>query len=115
MADDNNFFEKIIELGIGISVAQQMPNFLAQCMPGNQQNAPVTPPQATAQPQYYLVVDNAQAGPFGESDLLLMAKNNLIKTDTLVWKTGMAKWLPASQVPEVNKLFILAKFNQYEK
>jgi methylmalonyl-CoA mutase N-terminal domain/subunit len=109
MADDNNFLEKIMELGIGISVAQQMPNFLSQCMPNNQQASQTTPPQVPVETAYYLVVDNAQAGPFKENDLLLMIKNDLIKPETLVWKTGMAKWMPASQVPEVNKLFLISK------
>lgn len=109
MADDSNFLEKIMELGIGISVANQMPNLLSQCMPGNPKNTQTVPPQIPTEAQYYIVVDNAQAGPFKESDLLLMAKNNLIKSDTLVWKTGMLKWLPASQIPEVNRIFIMAK------
>lgn len=109
MADDSNFLEKIMELGIGISVARQMPNLLSQCMPGNPQNSQTVPPQVPAEAQYFLVVDNAQAGPFKECDLLMMAKNNLIKADTLVWKTGMPKWLPANQVPEVNKLLLLSK------
>lgn len=109
MAEDSNFLEKIMELGIGISVAQQMPNFMAQCMPNNQQAAQTAPPQIPIETTYYLVVDNAQAGPFKESDLLLMIKNNLMTADTLVWKNGMPKWMPASQVPEVNKLFLLSK------
>lgn len=109
MTEDNNFLEKIMELGIGISVAQQMPNFLSQCMPNTQQAAQTKPPQVPMETLYYLVVDNAQAGPFKESDMLLMIKNGLIKNDTLVWKTGMPKWMPASQIPDVNKLFMLSK------
>lgn len=109
MADDNNFFEKIMELGIGISVAQQMPNFLSQCMPNNQHSSSKTPPQVPSETAYYLVVDNAQAGPFKEDDLLIMIKNDLIRPETLVWKTGMAKWMCASQIPEVNKLFLMSK------
>lgn len=111
MAEDTNFFERIMELGIGISVARQMPDLLTQCMTGNQQTARTTPPQVPAETAYYLVIDNAQAGPFKESDLLLMIRNNLIEKNTLVWKTGMPKWVPASQVPDINKLFLLSKFN----
>lgn len=109
MAEDSNFLEKIMELGIGISVAQQMPNFISQCIPNKEQVAQAVPPQVPTETAYYLVVDNAQAGPFKESELLIMIKNNLIKADTLVWKTGLPKWMPASQIPEVNKLFILSK------
>lgn len=109
---DNDFFEKIMELGIGISVARQMPNFLSQCLPESNMNGQPTPPQVTADTSYFLVVDNVQAGPFKESDLLLMAKNNLISSDTLVWKSGMPDWLPACHVPEINKLLILSKIAQ---
>ena len=108
MTNDSNFLERVMELGIGISVAQQMPNLLSQCMPGSQHNAQTIPPQVPIETQYYIVVNNAQAGPFTEADLLLMVKNNLIKADTLIWKAGMSKWLPANQVAEINKLFILS-------
>ena len=106
MADDSNFFERIMELGIGMSMARQMPDMFSQCMGPSQQ---ATPPQIPVETQYYLVVDNAQAGPFKESELQLMAKNNLSRPETLVWKAGMAKWTPASQVPEINKMLLLAK------
>lgn len=38
-----------------------------------------------------------------------MPMNDMLDEKTLVWKVGMANWLPALQVPDVYKLFILAK------
>lgn len=110
---DNNFFDKILELGIGMSMMKPMSEMISQSMQGIQgthaQNTPPAPPQIPAETLYYLVIDNAQAGPFNEEALTKIIRNNLIKPETLVWKSGMAKWMPASSVPEVNKIFLLSK------
>ena len=108
---EDNFLEKIMELGIGLSMARQMPDMISQSMQAAnpQMRGQQTPPQIPQETVWYLVIDNAQAGPFNEEALKQIIKNNLIKPDTLVWKTGMPKWMPASSVPEVNKLFLLAK------
>lgn len=108
---EDNFFEKIMELGIGLSVARQMPDMISQSMQAAhpQMRAQQTPPQIPQETLWYLVIDNAQAGPFNEGALKQIIQNNLIKPDTLVWKSGMRNWQPASSVPEVNKLFLLAK------
>lgn len=111
MSEDNNFLERIMELGIGISVARQMPDMLTRMMPGQNSFQPAgqAPPQIPSDAVYYMVVDNAQAGPFSDAQLQLMAKNGIITQDTLVWKAGMASWQKATTVPEVNKLLILSK------
>lgn len=108
---EDNFLEKILELGIGLSMARQMPDMITQSFQAaNPAAAPSpTPPQIPQETVWYLVVDNAQAGPFNEEALKQIIANNLIKPDTLVWKSGMPKWMPANSVPEVNKLFLLAK------
>lgn len=111
MADDNNnFFERIMELGIGINMAQRMPDMLSQCLPGGQQNVSQAPPHIPHEDNsFYVVVDNAQAGPFSTDDLLLLIRKNILLKDTLVWKKGMPQWTQASNVPELNKLFLLSK------
>jgi hypothetical protein len=113
MSEDRNLLERIMELGIGISVARQMPDMLSRVMPG--QNGPVpqggssqAPPPVPAGESFYLVVDNVQAGPFGEEHLEKMAKNGLLTRDTLVWKSGMTAWQKAGTVPEINKILILS-------
>lgn len=115
MDDSGKFLEKMMELGIGMSVIQQMPAMMEGMMPkpsspSTTQGSP--PPTQLTRTQYYMVVDNAQAGPFTEEELVKLIQNDLLRQDTLVWKTGMAAWTPAAQVPEVNKLFILTKLNQ---
>lgn len=111
MDDSSNFFEKMMELGIGMSVLQQMPKMMEGVMP-NTAAAPqntVSPPPVQQESVYYLVVDKSQAGPFSQEDLVTLIKNSMLCPETLVWKAGMDNWKPAAQVPELNKLFILAK------
>lgn len=112
MEDTSNFLEKMMELGIGMSVLQQMPKMMEGVMPNitpASANA-ATPPPVQQQPEaVYFVVNNSQAGPFSQEDLIKLIQNDMLDEKTLVWKEGMANWLPAVQVPDVNKLFILAK------
>lgn len=111
MADDSgSFIEKMMELGIGMSMIQQMPAMINSVMPqGNAPEATPVPPPVKEQSQTYLAVDGTQAGPFSDDELVKLAQNELLASETLVWKPGMGAWTPAAQVPEVNKLFFLAK------
>jgi len=97
---------------------QQMPAMMNSVMPnvaGNQQTQQASqslqtpPPVGAGQAQVYIVVENTQAGPFTESELIKLIQNNLLTPETLVWKAGMTAWAAAGQVPDVNKLFILSK------
>ena len=109
MAEDSgSFIEKMMELGIGMSMIQQMPAMMNSVMPQTNIQG-TTPPPVQEQSQTYLAVDGTQAGPFSDEELVKLAQNTILTPETLVWKTGMSAWAPASQVPEVNKLFILAK------
>lgn len=59
---------------------------------------------AVAQP-YYAAINGAQAGPFDGAKLKEHATAGALKTDTLVWKTGMGAWTKAGEVPELAALF----------
>lgn len=115
MEDNKTFIEKMMELGIGMSMIQQMPAMIDGCMPKPMATSSqptgqyMAPPPITPPMSVYLAIDNTQAGPFGEDDLIKLIANNLLTSDTLVWKQGMSQWAKASQVPEVNRLFIMAK------
>ncbi|HEY5704620.1 MAG TPA: DUF4339 domain-containing protein, partial [Terrimicrobiaceae bacterium] len=47
---------------------------------------------------WYYVKDNAQAGPIDEVALGELARSGTITSETLVWKQGMANWVPYSSV-----------------
>lgn len=111
MAEDSgNLIEKMLELGIGMSMLQQMPSMINSVTP--QANVPAsapTPPPIRGQEQTYLAVDGTQAGPFSDNELEILVRQNILTSETLVWKAGMSDWKPATQVPEINKLFFLFK------
>ncbi len=105
--DSGDFIAKMMELGIGLSMVQQMPGlmngvFAASAAP----NKTVTPPPI--QPSgFYIAVDGKQAGPFTDDEMKRMVEGELVHNDTLVWKQGMPQWSKASEVPEVNKILLM--------
>src|SRR5437879_1322091 len=46
---------------------------------------------------WYYVDAGQQAGPISEDALATLAGSGKIQPDTLVWREGMASWLPYSQ------------------
>lgn len=50
---------------------------------------------------FYLNEKNEQKGPISPEELI----SNGVTKNTLVWKNGMAQWLPAGEVHELAKLF----------
>ena len=101
----------MMELGIGLSVIKQMPAMMEGMMPNPTDVASPgsMPPPVKPAAQVYLAIDNTQAGPFTEEELIKLIQDDLLKPDSLVWKPGMATWTPAAQVADMNKLFILSK------
>ncbi len=47
------------------------------------------------------MLNGAQAGPVTSDELNVLFTAGTLKGDTLVWRQGMAAWLPANQVPEL--------------
>jgi len=108
--DSGSFIERILELGIGMTMIRQMPDMLGNMVPPVSQPGSISvPPPIQEEKKTYLAVDNTQAGPFSDAELQKLIDNSLLTQETLVWKAGMSTWLPASQVPDVNKLFLLSK------
>ena len=50
---------------------------------------------------FYLNEKNEQKGPVSPEELI----SNGVTRNTLVWKNGMAQWLPAGEIHEIAKLF----------
>jgi membrane protease subunit (stomatin/prohibitin family) len=77
-------------MGAGFAMAQQM---------GASPGAP--PPAPPAAVQWYTSHGGQQAGPFNASGLMSLAQSGQLRTDTYVWRHGMAGWVPAGQVAEL--------------
>ncbi|MEW5724435.1 MAG: SPFH domain-containing protein [Thermodesulfobacteriota bacterium] len=93
-------------LGMGVAMGQQM----AQSMGGQPGVSPPGPapggPPPIPQPvQFFVVVGGQQTGPFDLNALGQQVRSGQITRDTLVWKQGLANWMPAGQVPELANLF----------
>ncbi|MFG1926095.1 SPFH domain-containing protein [Cryptosporangium sp. NPDC048952] len=84
-------------LGLGMAAGQRM----AQSLNPPAQAPAAGPPPLPAQAQWYLGVGGQQAGPYDEAALAAQVRSGSLTRSTLVWKTGMAQWVPAEQVPEL--------------
>jgi len=65
------------------------------------------PPPLTAQldVQFHMVVGGQQYGPYSLPVLAGFLTTGQLTPLSMVWRNGMASWLPASQVPELAMLF----------
>lgn len=90
--------------GIGMGMGLAMGGQMAQTLGVSQQGAggaSVPPPLPTAG-AFFVAIAGQQAGPFDLAALQAKAAAGQLKADTLVWKAGMAQWLPAGQVAELS-------------
>lgn len=66
---------------------------------------PVAPPPISQQQQtYFVYVNGQQLANQTAQTISTMLQQGTINAGTLVWKAGMANWLPLSQVPELATL-----------
>ena len=102
-----NTIEKLVHFGMTMAVAQQMVNTLnhsisKMIVPGVDNN-----PQLISHSEYYVVNNGLQVGPISETILEEMIITLKISRESLVWRPGMTGWTQASNVPEINKIFLL--------
>lgn len=98
-----------VGMGMGFVVAQQMGQAM-QPQAGNAApfaapapaHAPPPLPTAVA---FFVGVNGQQAGPFDLAALSAQAASGQFTPQSLVWRQGMANWLPAGQVAELAGLF----------
>lgn len=92
-------------MAVGGAVGQNMAGIMNNAMnpsPVSQNNA-TPPPIPTA--AYHIAVDGQATGPYDLRVLQQMAAIGQLKTDSLVWKTGMAAWTKAGETDELKRLF----------
>jgi membrane protease subunit (stomatin/prohibitin family) len=71
-----------------------------QVTPGNTQSPGGAPPPLPGAPQFYAAINGTQSGPYDVGALA-----GKITRGTLVWRQGMAGWVAADTVPELQGLF----------
>ncbi len=118
MSTDFSSIDKLMEFGLGISLAQQMVNTMNHAMnnvvvPGVNAgttgqvyvNQTAVPPKSEL--RWYSVIDNLQVGPLSDAEVKILVQRGRITENTLVWREGMTAWQLAQNVPEINKMIIL--------
>jgi membrane protease subunit (stomatin/prohibitin family) len=94
-----------VEMGMGFAMANQMGQMFNQQNTQNQQNQ--NPPPVPGVAQYFIAVNGQQQGPYSLQTLQQMIQQSSVSRDTLIWKQGMAAWIKATDVTEVNSFFSL--------
>jgi membrane protease subunit (stomatin/prohibitin family) len=98
-------------LGLGMAAGQAATNALrpgaapAAAPAAAPPAAPAGPPPLPSQDQWFVGVGNERQGPFDLSALAAQVSAATLTPTSLVWKTGMAAWTPAGQLPELNAVF----------
>lgn len=92
-------------MAVGGAVGQNMAGIINNAMNPNPvlQNNVTPPPIPTA--AYHIAVDGQATGPYDLQVLQRMTATGQLKTDSLVWKTGMAAWTKAREIDELKRLF----------
>lgn len=92
-------------MAVGGAVGQNMAGIMNNAMNPSSvsQNNATPPPIPTA--AYHIAVDGQATGPYDLRVLQQMAATGQLKTDSLVWKTGMAAWTKAGETDELKRLF----------
>jgi membrane protease subunit (stomatin/prohibitin family) len=85
-------------LGAGMAVAGQMAGAL-------QGQGSAAPPSLPNTGSYFLGVGGKQLGPFDLAALATQAREGAFTRSTLVWKQGLASWVAAETIPELQTLF----------
>jgi membrane protease subunit (stomatin/prohibitin family) len=106
------------QLGVGVALGQRLAASLApQPAPAAPQPAPAAaaapaapsvpaaPPPLPDQAPWYVGVGGQQQGPYDTAALTGLIGGGTLTRTSLVWRQGMAGWLPAEQVPEIAALF----------
>jgi GYF domain 2/SPFH domain-Band 7 family len=98
-----------VGMGMGMGMGNQMGNMYQQNQfnPNQNQNSN-TPPPPPPIVQFFIAVNGAQTGPFTQEVMAQMIQLGTLKRESMIWKNGMAAWLPAQQVAEIAALFSAA-------
>jgi membrane protease subunit (stomatin/prohibitin family) len=98
-------------LGAGVAIGQQMGGALGSAMaapgqvsPGHTAS-PGTPPPVPTGAAFHAAIDGASAGPFDMTALAAQIKAGKITRKSFVWQKGMANWVAAETIPELQGLF----------
>lgn len=91
-------------LGMGLGAGNAFGNMANQIITPQQTNTATPPPVNQNETKYYLYINNMQMGPFDLQIVKQFIQSGQLTPDTLVWKEGLAEWIPAKNT-EIQNLF----------
>lgn len=119
MSTDFSSIDRLVEFGMGLSLAQQMVGTMNHVMDnakisgvnGGTTGQSAVSAASTCQcvpEQWYAVIDNRQVGPLSNSEVKDLVKKGVVKDDTFMWRPGLTAWQFARNIPEINKIRLMA-------
>lgn len=90
---------------IGGAVGQNLAGMMSDMMGGLSQPVMGTVPPPIPAATYHIAVNGQATGPFDLATLSQMAAAGTLSGNSLVWKSGMANWTQAGEMPELHDLF----------
>ena len=88
-------------MAMGGALGQNMAGMFNNMNQGINRQTPPPIPQEI----YFMAIGNGQSAQYDINGMKVNAQNGSLTKDTLVWKQGMANWMKASNVSELNSLF----------
>ena len=94
-------------MGMGFAMANQMGNAMGggQAAPQASSAPPPPPGHGAANVEFHVSVSGQSYGPYDLNAFAQHVQAGQITGESMVWKLGMANWLPAGQVAELANLF----------
>jgi membrane protease subunit (stomatin/prohibitin family) len=95
-----------VGLGAGIAMGAQMMNVMTGAAGGAPAGGGAgSPPPVPGPAMFHVAVGQSQTGPFDLAALQSQVTSGQLTRGSLVWKSGMAQWMKAGEVPELAPLF----------
>jgi membrane protease subunit (stomatin/prohibitin family) len=92
-------------IAMGGAIGQNMAGMINNMMGGVQRANPGTTPPPVIATAYHVAVNGQAKGPFDIATLTQMATSGTLTMSSLVWKQGMAGWVAAETVQELQTIF----------
>lgn len=92
-------------IGAGVAVGQQMAGAVAAAAHAPATTAGQAPPPLPGGATYHVAINGQPAGPYDLPAITQKIKEGAVSRSTLVWRPGMANWMAADTVPDVQPLF----------
>jgi len=94
-----NSIDKLVEFGIGMSMAQQMMTVMNQSMSQMQTpqfkntNVPIIKDK-----QYHVILNNIPQGPLTKQEVVNHLANGNLNEENLIWFDGLSGWMKIKDI-----------------